>query len=138
MIPQSVLPFIPIHQILFIKLAPVIFHKQNRIIGTLQEDFWGLAARNRTYDLLFVPEMSPSRTGQDPWDGLESNSSEMSDFSSASESETEAVNFGNHPFFEGVEKLLEVWFTNKSGDISGCDLRKIPRFVCRSKSCPVS
>jgi hypothetical protein len=30
----------------------------------------------------------------------------MSDVSSAAESETEAVNFGDQPFFEGVEKLL--------------------------------
>ena len=30
-------------------------------------------------------------------------------------------------FFEGVEKLLEVWFTTRSGVIDGCDLRKIPR-----------
>ena len=32
-------------------------------------------------------------------------------------------------FFEGVEKLLEVWFTNKSGDVENCDLRDIPRLV---------
>ncbi len=30
-------------------------------------------------------------------------------------------------FFEGVEKLLEVWFTKQNGDIEDCDLRKIPR-----------
>ena len=32
----------------------------------------------------------------------------------------------NH-FFEGVEKLLEVWFTAKSGKTESCDLRNIPR-----------
>ena len=30
-------------------------------------------------------------------------------------------------FFEGVEKLLEVWFKKESGDIHQGDLRKIPR-----------
>jgi len=29
-------------------------------------------------------------------------------------------------FFEGVEKLLEVWFTREDGDINRGDLRKIP------------
>ena len=29
-------------------------------------------------------------------------------------------------FFEGVEKLLEVWFTREDGDIDCGDLRKIP------------
>ncbi|KAK8392834.1 hypothetical protein O3P69_013102 [Scylla paramamosain] len=33
----------------------------------------------------------------------------------------------NTHFFEGVEKLLEVWFTRKDGMTSNCDLRKIPR-----------
>ena len=32
-------------------------------------------------------------------------------------------------FFEGVEKLLEVWYTTQSGNIDDCDLRRIPRFV---------
>jgi S-adenosylmethionine decarboxylase len=30
-------------------------------------------------------------------------------------------------YFEGVEKLLEVWFTRKNGAIHNSDLRKIPR-----------
>ncbi|XP_060521205.1 S-adenosylmethionine decarboxylase proenzyme isoform X2 [Cylas formicarius] len=30
-------------------------------------------------------------------------------------------------FFEGVEKLLEIWFTTSDGKDKGCDLRKIPR-----------
>ena len=30
-------------------------------------------------------------------------------------------------FFEGVEKLLEVWFTTQSGNTENCDLRRIPR-----------
>ncbi|KAI9556976.1 hypothetical protein GHT06_016770 [Daphnia sinensis] len=30
-------------------------------------------------------------------------------------------------YFEGVEKLLEVWFTRKDGAIQHCDLRKVPR-----------
>nr|CAH0109815.1 unnamed protein product [Daphnia galeata] len=29
-------------------------------------------------------------------------------------------------YFEGVEKLLEVWFTRKDGAIQHCDLRKVP------------
>lgn len=33
----------------------------------------------------------------------------------------------NSNFFEGTEKLLEIWFTRKDGDVSGCDLREIPR-----------
>ncbi|XP_064080199.1 S-adenosylmethionine decarboxylase proenzyme-like isoform X3 [Macrobrachium nipponense] len=33
----------------------------------------------------------------------------------------------NTHFFEGVEKLLEVWFTRKDGMTSNCDLRKVPR-----------
>ena len=33
----------------------------------------------------------------------------------------------SHSFFEGVEKLLEVWFTKGNGDIEDCDLRRIPR-----------
>ncbi|XP_042207261.1 S-adenosylmethionine decarboxylase proenzyme-like isoform X2 [Homarus americanus] len=33
----------------------------------------------------------------------------------------------NTHFFEGVEKLMEVWFTRKDGMTSNCDLRKIPR-----------
>ncbi len=32
-------------------------------------------------------------------------------------------------FFEGVEKLLEVWFTRKDGKTRHCDLRLITRFV---------
>jgi hypothetical protein len=30
-------------------------------------------------------------------------------------------------FFEGVEKLLEIWFTRTDGNSKQCDLRKIPR-----------
>jgi len=30
-------------------------------------------------------------------------------------------------YFEGVEKLLEVWFTRSDGVNNNCDLRKIPR-----------
>lgn len=30
-------------------------------------------------------------------------------------------------FFEGVEKLLEVWFTSSDGKDNTRDLRKIPR-----------
>ncbi len=39
-------------------------------------------------------------------------------------------------FFEGVEKLLEVWFTKKTGSQDdSSDLRKIPRSVtCMSSS----
>ena len=41
-----------------------------------------------------------------------------------------AVANPDHYFFEGAEKLLEVWFTRESGgddDGEGCDLRRIPR-----------
>ena len=33
------------------------------------------------------------------------------------------------PFFEGVEKNLEVWFTNSSSQTVDADLRNIPRFA---------
>ena len=33
----------------------------------------------------------------------------------------------NTSFFEGVEKNLEVWFTNSNEDIKNSDLRNIPR-----------
>lgn len=32
-------------------------------------------------------------------------------------------------FFEGVEKLLEIWFTTSDSNNKAPDLRKIPRFV---------
>lgn len=32
-------------------------------------------------------------------------------------------------FFEGVEKLLEIWFTTSDSSNKNPDLRKIPRFV---------
>ena len=32
-------------------------------------------------------------------------------------------------FFEGVEKNLEVWFTNSDRNTAEADLRKIPRLV---------
>ena len=38
-------------------------------------------------------------------------------------------------YFEGVEKLLEVWFTRSSKeihDVGTLDLRRIPRFVAKS------
>lgn len=34
-------------------------------------------------------------------------------------------------FFEGVEKLLEIWFTSSDDSNKARDLRKIPRFVRR-------
>ena len=36
----------------------------------------------------------------------------------------------NTCFFEGVEKNLEVWFTNSNEDIKDADLRNIPRCAC--------
>lgn len=36
-------------------------------------------------------------------------------------------------FFEGVEKLLEIWFTTSDANIKNPDLRKIPRFVSTFK-----
>jgi hypothetical protein len=98
--------------------------------------------------------MSPSRTDEESWSDFDSkqnfpeqnsNLDKMSDESesdldskdqNSSESDLELsrisnleleANFGNQAFFEGVEKLLEVWFSNQSGDISQSDLRKIPR-----------
>lgn len=32
-------------------------------------------------------------------------------------------------YFEGVEKLLEIWFTSDDDNNKARDLRKIPRFV---------
>ncbi|KAF4526461.1 hypothetical protein B566_EDAN014073 [Ephemera danica] len=37
------------------------------------------------------------------------------------------VNNDGVQFFEGVEKLLEVWFTRADSNVKNCDLRKIPR-----------
>ncbi|XP_063244008.1 S-adenosylmethionine decarboxylase proenzyme isoform X2 [Bacillus rossius redtenbacheri] len=34
---------------------------------------------------------------------------------------------GDGQYFEGVEKLLEIWFKKTDGDSSQCDLRNIPR-----------
>lgn len=90
--------------------------------------------------------MSPSRTAEQ-YGSFEtlplmkktmSSSSAMSTDScndscndSSTDSELDSVvEFGSNSnnFFEGVEKLLEVWFTNKKGPKhSGGDLRKIPR-----------
>lgn len=36
---------------------------------------------------------------------------------------------GGVQFFEGVEKLLEIWFTTSVNNNKLADLRKIPRFV---------
>ena len=36
-------------------------------------------------------------------------------------------------FFEGVEKNLEVWFTNSDRNTAEADLRKIPRLVQDNK-----
>ena len=30
-------------------------------------------------------------------------------------------------FFEGVEKLLEIWFNQSDRNLKNCDLRNIPR-----------
>jgi len=49
---------------------------------------------------------------------------------SAGESDSESNNSDEQPephFFEGVEKLLEVWFTRSDGKVGPCDLRRIPR-----------
>ena len=43
--------------------------------------------------------------------------------------EKENVSSDEDKFFEGVEKLLEVWFTTQSGNTDHCDLRQIPRWV---------
>ena len=36
-------------------------------------------------------------------------------------------------FFEGVEKNLEVWFTNSDRNTAEADLRKIPRLVHKAQ-----
>lgn len=43
--------------------------------------------------------------------------------------EDNLLNNINPNFFEGVEKLLEIWFAAKPG----ADLRKIPRYKARKK-----
>jgi hypothetical protein len=55
-------------------------------------------------------------------------SSIMSTSSNIAEDEVEDGRMVEQHFFEGVEKLLEVWFTNREGVVGKhCDLRKIPR-----------
>ncbi|XP_076060893.1 S-adenosylmethionine decarboxylase isoform X2 [Oratosquilla oratoria] len=44
-----------------------------------------------------------------------------------SQSLANMINNNDSTHFEGVEKLLEVWFMRKDGMTSSCDLRKIPR-----------
>jgi hypothetical protein len=39
----------------------------------------------------------------------------------------ESVASNGVQFFEGVEKLLEIWFTRTDGNSKQCDLRNIPR-----------
>jgi len=39
------------------------------------------------------------------------------------------TNSNDSHYFEGVEKLLEVWFTCKDGAVHNSDLRKVPRLV---------
>ena len=48
--------------------------------------------------------------------------------------EKENVSSDEDRFFEGVEKLLEVWFTTQSGNTDHCDLRQIPRWVMQFDS----
>lgn len=97
--------------------------------------------------------MSPSRTNAAGYPVVQSMAlltvQDMSDDSASSFSESEQVCkillqligwesvslslqepvscYNNQNFFEGVEKLLEVWFTSKKSDVHDCDLRKIPR-----------
>lgn len=40
---------------------------------------------------------------------------------------TEVLNGVN--YFEGVEKLLEIWFTTSDGNHKSADLRRIPRYL---------
>ena len=44
---------------------------------------------------------------------------------SIDEGNTGNVSDDNDEFFEGVEKLLKVWFTTQSGNTDNCDLRRI-------------
>lgn len=47
--------------------------------------------------------------------------------------ESEVIN-NSVQFFEGVEKLLEIWFApNEKNKMA--DLRKIPRLVCITENC---
>ena len=62
----------------------------------------------------YIADMSPSQT-----------------VDCQSEKPNEAICSNNLPktssFFEGVEKLLEVWFSKGNSDFEDCDLRRIPR-----------
>lgn len=48
-----------------------------------------------------------------------------------SENDKEKGSTATTNYFEGVEKLLEIWFTRLDGKVAGdtCNLRKIPRYV---------
>lgn len=39
------------------------------------------------------------------------------------------VSLDGSQFFEGIEKLMEIWFCRKDGNDDYCDMRKVPRFV---------
>ena len=68
--------------------------------------------------------MCPTKT-------TKSSDGEYSDASSC-DSDSNNVPYNNSTsFFEGVEKLLEVWFTTVDGEIDNCDLRRMPRYSSR-------
>ena len=67
-----------------------------------------------------IPAMCPTKTATTT--NTNDEESDTSDYSS----DTAPTPYGSS-FFEGVEKLLEVWFTTVDGDIKSCDLRRIPR-----------
>ena len=63
-------------------------------------------------------DMCPTQTS--------SNAHQNEDSDTSCDSDNSMAPYGSS-FFEGVEKLLEVWFTTMDGEIDNCDLRRIPR-----------
>ena len=70
--------------------------------------------------VFYSTDMCPTKTATTT--NTNDEESDTSDYSS----DTAPTPYGSS-FFEGVEKLLEVWFTTVDGDIKSCDLRRIPR-----------
>ena len=72
--------------------------------------------------LYSIPDMCPTKTATT----TNTSSPPHDEESDTSDYSSDTAPYGSS-FFEGVEKLLEVWFTTVDGDINNCDLRRIPR-----------
>ena len=48
----------------------------------------------------------------------------------ARDSRSTMANADNDDFFEGTEKLLEIWFSSSNGNSNYADLKRIKRLVC--------